>query len=170
MLNFFCRSDRATVNTVKEVTKIQEKLILVQHYDTISVPLVYTQVVSWSIYSYFLVALMGAQWVRPEHAADFEKTHKIPTFDLPIDPESSESDNTPYSIHYQGLDLYFPFFLTLQVKLFYLPSTLLLPVNVYVSKILITYTTATSINEYTRATLALQWWHRDRSILLLIRN
>jgi hypothetical protein len=113
---FLCRSDRATVNTVKEVTKIQDKLIIVQHYDTISVPLVYTQVVSWSIYSYFLVALMGAQWVRPEHAGDFEKTHKLPTFSLPDEPEGSESVSAPVSINYQGLDLYFPFFLTLQVK------------------------------------------------------
>ena len=93
---------------------------MVQHYDTISVPLVYTQVVTWSIYSYFLVALMGAQWVRPEHADDFKKTHKLPTFDLPVDPEDSEpSNNTPLTINYQGLDLYFPFFLTLQVKIIF---------------------------------------------------
>ena len=61
---------------------------------------------------------MGAQWVRPEHAGDFEKTHKIPTFDLPVDPEDSEpGNNGPLTINYQGLDLYFPFFLTLQVNI-----------------------------------------------------
>ena len=32
---------------------------LVQYYDTLSVPLVYTQVVTLAVYTYFAAALMG---------------------------------------------------------------------------------------------------------------
>ncbi len=75
---------------------------------------------TWSIYSYFLAALMGAQWVRPENPEDFEATYKLPSFSAVysngthsngsriMNEGSSEND-------YQALDLYFPFFLTLQV-------------------------------------------------------
>ncbi len=38
------------------------------------------QVVTWSIYTYFMAALMGAQWVKPEHPEDFETTYKLPSF------------------------------------------------------------------------------------------
>jgi hypothetical protein len=37
-------------------------------------------VVTWSIYTYFLAALMGAQWVRPENPEDFETTYRLPSF------------------------------------------------------------------------------------------
>ncbi len=60
-------------------------------YDTVSVPLVYTQVVTLAVYTYFLAALLGRQWVNP--------------------PDPS----TIYP-HYE-LDLYFPIFLSLQVNL-----------------------------------------------------
>ncbi len=38
------RSDPAVVGMIAEVSKIRQGLTVVQHYDTISVPLVYTQV------------------------------------------------------------------------------------------------------------------------------
>ena len=44
MLYKIFRSDPATVGIIGEVSKIRQGLTVVQHYDTISVPLVYTQV------------------------------------------------------------------------------------------------------------------------------
>ncbi len=41
---FVHRSDPAVVGMIAEVSKIRQGLTVVQHYDTISVPLVYTQV------------------------------------------------------------------------------------------------------------------------------
>ena len=58
------------------------------------------QVVSLAVYSYFLAALMGGQWVNPTDPKDYAATYKLPTFD---------SDNK-----HHNLDLYYPFFLTLQ--------------------------------------------------------
>ena len=105
---------------IAEVSKVRQGLTVVQHYDTISVPLVYTQVVTWSIYSYFLAALMGAQWVRPENPEDFETTYKLPSFSAVFSngthPNGSRIMNDGVGENdYQALDLYFPFFLTLQV-------------------------------------------------------
>ena len=40
------RSDPAVVGIIGEVSKIRQGLTVVQHYDTISVPLVYTQVIT----------------------------------------------------------------------------------------------------------------------------
>ena len=79
---------------------------------------------TWSIYTYFMAALMGAQWVRPEHANDFETTYKLPSFSS-VSSDGTNSNGTftngtsinsqGTSQDYQALDLYFPFFLTLQV-------------------------------------------------------
>ena len=55
-----------------------------------------------AVYSYFLAALMGAQWVDPESPTDYSATYNLPTF--------TKSNNEGY----QNLDLYYPFFLTLQ--------------------------------------------------------
>ena len=55
---------------------------------------------SLAVYSYFLAALMGAQWVGPTNPTDYAATYKLPTF---VNKEG-----------YHNLDLYYPFFLTLQ--------------------------------------------------------
>ena len=36
------------------------------HYDTISIPLVYTQVVTIAVYTYFLTNVIGQQWILEE--------------------------------------------------------------------------------------------------------
>jgi hypothetical protein len=38
------------------------------------------QVVTLSVYFYFLAALMGAQWVDPKNPADYAATYNLPTF------------------------------------------------------------------------------------------
>lgn len=58
-------------------------------YDTVSVPLVYTQVVTLVLYTYFIAALMGRQMVPSEEATPGKK--------------------------YEDPDLYFPLFTALQV-------------------------------------------------------
>lgn len=60
------------------------------NYDSISVPLVYTQVVTLAVYSYFLTSVIARQW-------------------LEVDPEIDAGTK-----HRSKIDLYFPFFLTLQ--------------------------------------------------------
>lgn len=58
-------------------------------YDTVSVPLVYTQVVTLVLYTYFIAALMGRQMVPSQQGAPGSK--------------------------YEDPDLYFPLFTALQV-------------------------------------------------------
>ena len=50
---------------ILSLCQFRKGLTGVQHYDTLSVPLVYTQVVTMAVYTYFAAALMGAQWVAP---------------------------------------------------------------------------------------------------------
>lgn len=60
----------------------------------ISVPLVYTQVVTLAVYSYFLTSVMGRQWTEPV----------TNTTDGTVIVDASTSK----------IDLYFPLFTTLQ--------------------------------------------------------
>lgn len=52
-----------------ELNKIRDACGMLMSYDWISVPLVYTQVVSLAVYTYFLSCVMGKQWLfdRTEH-------------------------------------------------------------------------------------------------------
>ena len=59
-----------------ELCRIRECLTTILSYDWISVPLVYTQLVTMAVYSYFLAALLGAQWVQPEHGDNFTIIYK----------------------------------------------------------------------------------------------
>jgi len=81
------RDDFAVKTMLDELNKFRGQCGLLISYDTISVPLVYTQVVTLAVYSYFLCAVMGQQ--------------------LPEGKRKSEGN-----IH--SLDLYFPVFTTLQ--------------------------------------------------------
>ena len=61
---------------IMELVKIRESLTTILSYDWVSVPLVYTQLVTLAVYSYFLAALLGAQWVQPEQADAFKLLYK----------------------------------------------------------------------------------------------
>ncbi|XP_072513013.1 bestrophin-2a [Salminus brasiliensis] len=50
---------------LEELNKFRGKCSLLFHYDMISVPLVYTQVVTLAVYSFFLVCLIGRQFLDP---------------------------------------------------------------------------------------------------------
>ncbi|KAK9875906.1 hypothetical protein WA026_009691 [Henosepilachna vigintioctopunctata] len=57
------RDDFAVKTIIDEMNKIRGQCGMLLNYDHISVPLVYTQVVTLAVYSYFLTTLMGHQWV-----------------------------------------------------------------------------------------------------------
>ncbi|CAD6207118.1 GSCOCG00010121001-RA-CDS [Cotesia congregata] len=83
------RDDFAVKTLIDELNKFRGNCGRLIHYDTISVPLVYTQVVTIAVYSYFLTTVMGRQWV-----------------------ETTKSEQKLSNI--SNIDLYFPFFTTLQ--------------------------------------------------------
>lgn len=81
------RDDFAVKTIIDELNKFRGQCGLLLQYDTISIPLVYTQVVTIAVYSYFLVAVMGQQWI-----------------------ENKGLENG----YMNRVDLYFPFFALLQ--------------------------------------------------------
>ncbi|XP_058458673.1 bestrophin-4 [Malaya genurostris] len=80
-------SDHIVQTLLMELSDIRRRLGGLIGYDTVCVPLVYTQVVTLVLYSYFTAAIMGSQM--------------IPTYD--------EKTHT-----YMELDVYFPLFTALQ--------------------------------------------------------
>lgn len=81
------RDDFAVKTIIDELNKFRGQCGLLISYDTISVPLVYTQVVTIAVYSFFLTSVMGQQWV--------------------------ENKNIKNGVTI-NIDLYFPIFTTLQ--------------------------------------------------------
>ncbi|XP_023346361.1 bestrophin-4 [Eurytemora carolleeae] len=87
---------------LSELVHIRENLTGIINHDWVSVPLVYTQVVTLAVYSYFCAALIGAQWINPES----NKAYKT-AYNLPTGPTGTR------------LDLYYPIFLTVQFIFFF---------------------------------------------------
>ncbi|XP_067109770.1 bestrophin-4-like [Osmerus mordax] len=77
------RDDIALRLLMDELNNYRAKCSLLFHYDWISIPLVYTQVVTLAVYSYFGFCLIGRQFLNPEKEY---KGHKldlyIPVFTL----------------------------------------------------------------------------------------
>ncbi|XP_046394693.1 bestrophin-4-like [Ischnura elegans] len=84
------RDDFAVKTIIDELNKFRGKAGLLLSYDTISIPLVYTQVVTLAVYSFFLSTVMGRQWL------------------------DITDDSSPLRSHRNEVDLYFPIFTTLQ--------------------------------------------------------
>lgn len=57
-------SDHIVQTILQELSDIRRRLGSLIGYDTVSVPLVYTQVVSLALYVYFIAALLGRQFVQ----------------------------------------------------------------------------------------------------------
>lgn len=83
------RDDFAVKTIIDELNKFRAQAGLLLSYDTISVPLVYTQVVTIAVYSYFITSALGSQWV---------------------DNKMQSAESTYIS----NIDLYFPIFSTLE--------------------------------------------------------
>ncbi|KAL6259170.1 hypothetical protein P5V15_009091 [Pogonomyrmex californicus] len=58
------RDDFAVKTLIDELNKFRGMCGSILHYDTISVPLVYTQVVTLAVYTYFLTSVLSRQWVQ----------------------------------------------------------------------------------------------------------
>ncbi|CAG7705189.1 unnamed protein product [Allacma fusca] len=78
------RDDFAVKTIIDELNKFRGQCGLLISYDWISVPLVYTQVVTLAVYSYFAAAIMGSQWlVKPLKGDNDEEIDLIiPVFTL----------------------------------------------------------------------------------------
>jgi hypothetical protein len=87
---------------VGEIVTIREKLTGIINHDWVSVPLVYTQVVTLAVYSYFGAAVIGAQWVIPDNEQAYKQAYSLPVGDTKA-----------------KLDLFYPFFLTIQFAFFF---------------------------------------------------
>ncbi|KAF4525214.1 hypothetical protein B566_EDAN014355 [Ephemera danica] len=66
------QSDHVVQTMLSELSDIRRRLGSLIGYDTVCVPLVYTQVVTLSVYTYFFAALMGRQLVElsPDNKAN----------------------------------------------------------------------------------------------------
>ncbi|XP_017107472.2 bestrophin-4 [Drosophila bipectinata] len=58
--------DFSLKSMIDELNKFRSGCNMLTHYDMISVPLVYTQVVTLAVYTYFFAAIFGHQWIDRE--------------------------------------------------------------------------------------------------------
>lgn len=64
------RDDFAVKTLIDELNKFRAQTGILIQYDTISIPLVYTQVVTLAVYSFFITSVMGRQWVEGKQLKD----------------------------------------------------------------------------------------------------
>ncbi|XP_059607651.1 bestrophin-4-like isoform X3 [Phlebotomus argentipes] len=64
------RDDFAVKTVIDELNKFRGQCGMLISYDTISVPLVYTQVVTLAVYSYFIASIMASQWYEDKKVED----------------------------------------------------------------------------------------------------
>ncbi|XP_076833354.1 bestrophin-4 [Brachyhypopomus gauderio] len=67
------KDDIALRLLMDELNNYRAKCSMLFHYDWISIPLVYTQVVTLAVYSFFAFCLIGRQFVKPEN----DDEHKV---------------------------------------------------------------------------------------------
>ncbi|XP_042226784.1 bestrophin-2-like [Homarus americanus] len=75
-----CPDDYGLKAMIKEITNLRYNCGKLQEYHTMSVPLVYTQVVTMATYSYFAFSILGRQFLDPKQGYD---NHSI-DFYVPI--------------------------------------------------------------------------------------
>lgn len=88
-------------NLVKAIAEFRKALTQVATYGHVTVPLVYTQVVHLAVYFYFLVALIGRQWIQIKNS------------------DGTLCDYVLGNTDPRELDLYFPIFLTFEFLFFF---------------------------------------------------
>ncbi|XP_071446211.1 uncharacterized protein Best2 [Hetaerina americana] len=101
------QNDHVVQTMLVELSDIRRRLGSLIGYDTVCVPLVYTQVVTLSVYTYFVAALLGRQWVAPPgtHPANAIQPTAYP-------PDDSVTISG--LVTGKDLDLFFPVFTVLQ--------------------------------------------------------
>ena len=75
------RNDLSVKTLVDKLNEFRGSCGVLINYNSVSVPLVYTQVVTIAVYSHFLIALIGKQWVESD---DESKTGFVDLEALPI--------------------------------------------------------------------------------------
>ncbi|KAM9719122.1 bestrophin-4 [Menidia menidia] len=77
------RDDIALRLLMDELNNYRAKCSLLFHYDWISIPLVYTQVVTIAVYTFFAFCVIGRQFLNPEKGLDGHKLDMyVPVFTL----------------------------------------------------------------------------------------
>ncbi|XP_051898094.1 bestrophin-2-like [Pristis pectinata] len=77
------KDDNALKLLMEELNTFRAKCSLLFHYDWISIPLVYTQVVTIAVYSFFLTCLIGRQFLDPAQGyAGHDIDLYVPVFTL----------------------------------------------------------------------------------------
>ena len=65
-----------------ELSKLQTHCGTIICYDWVSLPLVYTQVVTLAVYSFFVVTLLGRQWLNPNRVDVKQVDYMFPFFTI----------------------------------------------------------------------------------------
>ena len=77
------KDDFAVKTLIDEINNFRGSLGTLYNYDWISVPLVYTQVVTLAVYTFFLSCLMGRQFLQPKDRPQFSnQDFYVPVFTL----------------------------------------------------------------------------------------
>ncbi|XP_067219602.1 bestrophin-4 [Chanodichthys erythropterus] len=76
------KDDIALRLLMDELNNYRSKCSMLFHYDWISIPLVYTQVVTVAVYSFFTFCLIGRQFVKPEKDGEKVLDLYVPIFTL----------------------------------------------------------------------------------------
>lgn len=71
--------NKGMIEEIMNINTMCTKLIC---YDWINVPLVYTQVVTIAVYSYFIANLLGSQFIEPEKYPDHNIDYFLPIFTI----------------------------------------------------------------------------------------
>ncbi|XP_063153915.1 bestrophin-4 isoform X3 [Candoia aspera] len=73
------RDDVALRLLMDELNLYRAKCSMLFHYDWISIPLVYTQVVTIAVYSFFAFCVVGRQFLDPAHSGELDMYVPLPT-------------------------------------------------------------------------------------------
>jgi bestrophin, other len=105
------RDDFAVKTIIDELNKFRGQCGLLISYDTISIPLVYTQVVTIAVYSYFLTGLVSWSATLDRLTFDLFCCAGFQMGQQWIEDKGKDTNGTGYKNH---VDLYFPIFSLLQ--------------------------------------------------------
>ncbi|VDD81411.1 unnamed protein product [Mesocestoides corti] len=78
------QNPHALVNLIQVVNNFRESLLRLFLMDKVCVPLVYTQVVTLAVYSYFLSSIIGRQFIldSSEYSSPFRKDYYVPFYTI----------------------------------------------------------------------------------------
>ncbi|KAH9282117.1 Bestrophin-1 [Echinococcus granulosus] len=80
----YIRNSHALVNLIQVINGFRESLLRLFLMDKVCVPLVYTQVVTLAVYSYFLSSIIGRQFIvnTSDYSEPFRKDYYVPLYTI----------------------------------------------------------------------------------------